>query len=479
MRSILLLFPCLLGSFLILSAQNQRGDLIADTLLHQFTISEIEDIYDQQGIPYWAAPIEYEVEVYKIVYKTLDVWGQQLVNASGAVMIPIGYPCDAALINYNHGTSVDKNMSEFEQDAIIGVFFSTGGFVSAFPDYLGYGESSNMPHGYVMKDPLATDAIDMIRATQSFCTQKGIGLNGELFVTGVSEGGYTTMAVHRAIEESYASEFQVTAAAPASGPYILSPLTTDSILSPLSPNTANLSYVIYSYNSVHQVIPDWSEIFEAPYDSIIPALWDRANPNASLLGSLPQYATEILVDSALQAFRNDPNHPMRLLLEANNIYDWVPQAPVRMYYCPNDEEIPYMNALLTRDSMQMNGAASVLAIEASNVAGHFDCHGPSLIFALSWFKDLRTDCSSTNSDPFLQEGSVRVYPNPFDDVLSIELPTGKYSSLKMIDIHGRCVHEASISQQSEIRLEGIDFMPGIYLLELIGDQVHRFPVIAK
>lgn len=63
----------------------------------------------------------------------------------------------------------------------------------------------------------ATATIDMLRATRNYCQQNAIGLNGQVFLFGYSQGGHATAAAQKMIEEKYPHEFTITASAPMAG----------------------------------------------------------------------------------------------------------------------------------------------------------------------------------------------------------------------------------------------------------------------
>jgi dienelactone hydrolase len=130
----------------------------------------------------------------------------------------------------------------------VGLLFAGLGYVAFLPDYLGLGLTSRGFHPYVHAASEAWAALDMLRAGDQFCQQLQVAVNAQLFITGYSQGGHGAMALHRAIEKDPSNEFTVTAAAPLSGPYSISGVMRNLILTDTVyydpayiPNTA-LSY---------------------------------------------------------------------------------------------------------------------------------------------------------------------------------------------------------------------------------------------
>ena len=95
------------------------------------------------------------------------------------------------------------------------------GYVAVAPDYLGLGESRGF-HPYVHAATEASAAIDLLYAAQEFAEKQKFPLNGQLFLTGYSQGGHASMALHRELERNYSKIFPVSAAAHLSGPYSIS-----------------------------------------------------------------------------------------------------------------------------------------------------------------------------------------------------------------------------------------------------------------
>ena len=197
--------------------------------------------------------LTYSVDTYKIVYETTDVDGSATV-ASGAFCIPVSPECQGFPIAvYEHGTSLRKVdvPSEDIQETYIGRIFAAGGYQVVMPDYLGMGESPGL-HPYCHGESEATATLDMIRAVREAQFLGEIpGMepdNGELFLTGYSQGGHAAMATHKHIEENnLLEEFNVIASAPCSGPYEITGAMADTILAASYSNPGYIVYIMASY----------------------------------------------------------------------------------------------------------------------------------------------------------------------------------------------------------------------------------------
>ena len=71
------------------------------------------------------------------------------------------------------------------------------------------------------------------------------------------------------------------------------------------------------------------------------------------------------------------DHPFFLALQANDVYQWVPESPLKMYYCTQDEQVFYDNALVAEAWMNDNGATEVSTVNG----GPLD-HGGCALLAI-------------------------------------------------------------------------------------------------
>jgi len=85
----------------------------------------------------------------------------------------------------------------------------------------------------------------------------------------------------------------------------------------------------------------------------------------------------MLQDSVLESFISDPNHRLRKALEDNDLYDWLPKAPVHMLYCDGDDQVNYLNSVIALDAFEANGLTNVFAQNLGD-GDHGECVTPAL-----------------------------------------------------------------------------------------------------
>ncbi len=409
--------------------------------------------------------VKYEVKTYKIRYFTTDIDGTQTI-ASGALVIPSTNACDSfPLTVYHHGTVLEKENvpSRDNFEAIVAKVLASAGAVAVAPDYLGLGDNPGL-HPYLHAQSEATATIDLMRASREFIRDSlNQALNGEVYITGYSQGGHAAMATVKYTQDNnLLSEFNLIGAGPASGPYNLSSTMLPLLLSNLPySNPGYVTYLLFAMQRVYgNIYQSYSDILDSPYDTIVPPLFDGTYNMTAVNAVLPNKVRDFIQDSVLDNLIADSltmRHPIRLALMANDNYDWNPAFPMELYYCTQDEQVDYQNALDAEAAMQANGA-NVIAVN-KGAFNHGGCFIPSLQGALDHFKLLSTSCSPVSLSEH-QAQLLEVYPQPASHHVRIKGAEGKrvlaYSS------KGRLLFDGKLNEFGDLNMSS--WSRGVYLI---------------
>ncbi len=200
------------------------------------------------------------VRVYKFSYATVGGEGEA-TDASGALMVPSGNAarCHGArpVVLYTHGTAInhaedmaavtDPGNPAYGTATRVALVFAAHGYIAVAPNYAGYDLSTLRYHPYLNRAQQSRDAIDSLTAGRQLLRRLGGSTrdDGELFVTGYSQGGFVSMATLRALDRRGTP---ATAGAPMSGPYALLAMADEIFLGhPDFGGTAYLPLVLNSY----------------------------------------------------------------------------------------------------------------------------------------------------------------------------------------------------------------------------------------
>jgi pimeloyl-ACP methyl ester carboxylesterase len=472
---------------LFVSFQLFATTLVSDSILLNFSKTQVDSLYTANGVPAFLFPTQYAVNVHRVIYNTLDGKNQPTI-ASGLIIVPVGDTCPVPLISYQHGTQSKKDQvfSYLKGEWIVGVAGAATGYLACLPDYIGLGFSPGI-HPYQHAETEARAVIDMLRAAREIAAREGLNLSDELFLLGYSQGGHATMAAHREIEENLAGEFTVTASAPLSGAYDMSGVQFDMVAS-FDPYSVPgyLPFLILGYQDVYgNLYNDISEIFAAPYDSILPPLFDgnyTINDVNAVMPSVPR----LIIDSTYAAaFFSDPQHPALLALKDNDVYDWVPVAPVRMGYCDLDEEVSFLNAFVARDTMQARGATNVEAISRSSTLGHFECAQPSILLSKFWFDSLSvnsTFCHTTGIfSPDFKNTEMSIFPNPAKDETQISFSNKEKNnySVFIATTAGNIVNTIRNVADEKVVVDTRNLSSGIYIVLIHSEKKSYWGKLVK
>jgi pimeloyl-ACP methyl ester carboxylesterase len=458
------------------SAKTQNDYLVSSEFLNNtpsFLLGIVPDI-----------PATYDVDYYKLTYNTVDVDGNETV-ASGSVAIPVNTECmSVPLAVYCHGTVLRQNdvpSADNAEGFLTKVMASTGYIVIA-PDYLGLGENPGI-HPYVHAESQATATIDLIRAAREFLETASISDNGETLITGYSQGGHAAMAtLEYAEDEDINDELGIKAGAPCSGPYNISDTQANVILSggPYS-NPGYIIYVLMSYQLVYgNLYENLSDVIQQPYaDDVAPYFdgmqdeFDMGEVNAIL----PNTIEELMVDTVLENFENNINHPLWVALRDNDNYDWTPQVPLRMYYCTGDEQVAFENSIVAEETMLQNGAEDVASVNSMPGASHGGCVFPALTDAFQFFTSVSAPCSvlSTVAEKPLD---LDVFPNPTDGLVNVSVDETS-GQLAVQDMSGKLVYQSVLnSNQTAVDLGKLP--SGVYLISLKTEKaVYRNRIVVR
>jgi hypothetical protein len=409
---------------------------------------------------------QYNVDAYKIRYYTTDVDGSQTI-ASGALLVPKNTACDSLpLAVYDHGTVLEREAvpSRDNIEATVAKVIASTGAIAVAPDYLGLGDNQGL-HPYLHGETQATATIDMMRAAREYLRDSlQIDLNGEVFVSGYSQGGHAAMATVKYIQDnSLQGEFNLLGAGPASGPYNLSSTMLPLLLSnaPYS-NPGYVVYLLFAMERVYgNIYNSYSDILDIPYDTLVPPLFDGTYDMNAVNAVLPNQIRDFMQDTVLDNLEADTitfSHPIRQALMANDNYDWNPSFPMELYYCTQDEQVAFQNSLDAEAAMQANGA-SVTAID-KGAFNHGGCFLPALRGALDYFILLRQSCSGVGLDE-MGDKMVEVYPQPAQN--QVRLKGLESEPIKVFNLNGQLVYEGWLDDSGKLELEG--WPVGVYFLK--------------
>ena len=371
----------------VLPTTYERGEIAQSNSIGILTTNDIQQILSNANItiPF---TLSYSVETISINYYSVDGSGKQII-VSGALLIPQGTD-NLPLVSIQHGTQTKRDLVASvspmnSTEGTVGLIMASMGYLVVVPDYLGFG-TSNVMHPYTHAASLVPSIIDMMRAGKIYSSQNQITLDGRIFLTGYSEGGYATLAAQRAIEAEYSQEFNLTAVAPMAGPYDLYGMMQTVFQTGQYNHTAYIAYILTAYNDIYR----WNRVndfFNAPYSSIVQSLFNGSKTYDEIINQLPSNFYALMDSTFVNNVRNGNETAFIDALQENTLLDWLPRTPINFYHGDADDISPYQNSVTAFQKLTANGGTNIQLTTIPG--GNHETSGPIAMFgAIEWFESM-------------------------------------------------------------------------------------------
>ena len=347
---ILILFSC------SIQEENTRIHIDTYTKLFSITKDNILEIVQASEFENLEGYLKHDISLYTITYNT--TYNGKKIKASGLVAFPDtdnGMP----ILNFNHGTT-SLHADAPTEDLIQYSFFAnaaSAGYIFVIPDYLGFGISDDIVHPYYRSDITGQTVVDMIRATKELAEIEGYNFNGDIFLSGYSEGGFATMSAHYNLENNNYSGLNLVASAPASGGYDISGMLDYFLSKDTYHEPYYIAYVAIGYKTSYDWILPLSSIFNEPYASIIPEYFNGKYSGYEINSVLSDDISELLTSNFINNIYSDLE--LKIIVDAfeeNSLDQWVPKNKMIMYHGTDDITVPYQNSVDTYNNFISLGA---------------------------------------------------------------------------------------------------------------------------
>ena len=76
-------------------------------------------------------------------------------------------------------------------------------------------------------------------------------------------------------------------------------------------------------NEVYNITDSYSKLFRAPYDSLIPILYNGEYKSNEINKFLPEIPADVVHPTLLEEYKNNPNFKFNSALEENDLLDFI------------------------------------------------------------------------------------------------------------------------------------------------------------
>jgi pimeloyl-ACP methyl ester carboxylesterase len=380
------------GTFAVAFPASLKGDepgaLVAVERTGKYPGFVVQYILDTVDLP---DPIDvtYGITLYRLQYRTTNYDGSVVV-ASGLVALPNASALNSVVV-YHHGTNAQRRTVPSQpglgEGALIAAATAGLGHVLVAPDYIGLGESRTM-HPYMHTKTTASTSIDFLHAVEALVTHLRGKWPASLYLMGFSQGGHATFAVQRELEKLHDPRFEVKASAPIAGPFHVREVSFPQALTGETDSHAlYLAYIANAYAHIYD--RPLKSILTSPYVEKVPVLFDGNHEIEEISAAMPDDPRDLFNPEFLDAYDHGKPHWFLDALAENDVDDWTPVAPVRIYYGDDDVDVLPEEARRAEAAMKQRGA-DVTAISV----GPYDHNASALRAipkAIHWFTELANE----------------------------------------------------------------------------------------
>lgn len=335
-----------------------------------------------------------DVDVYKIVYRTIV--NNEEIKASGLICIPSGqgeYP----VLCFQNGTNTlsancpSENVTDLSYQMI--EIAASMGYIVVMPDYPGFGESADIPHPYLVKEPTVRSLIDMLFAERELDSGElpGITTKNEYYLIGYSQGGWATLALHKTIELEYGDELNLKASMCGAGPYDMMSLFRSMVNVSTYSMPVYIGYIVNAYSSYNQFINPVSDIFNQPYASRLTTLYNGTHSSSEINNQLTTSIPDLFTTVFLSGFESEERYSsVREALLSNSITPWQTSKPLFLIHGGGDITVdPSATENIYNGIIESGTTTTICKMEIIPALNHSEAKYPAMIKGLLFIRDIQ------------------------------------------------------------------------------------------
>ncbi|MCS7005600.1 MAG: lipase family protein [Cytophagales bacterium] len=338
---------------------------------------------------------QHDIRIYRLIYRSK--YQNNNIRGSGIVIIPDNFS-NPPILSAQRGTIFASkeapsrfffSLNNFAGNPTGFEILASLGYIVVIADLFGFGASENVFHPYLLKEPSARASYDMLQATVEFLEAEKISFDKKLFLTGYSQGGYTTLALQELLEKEPIPLLSLTAVTAGAGPYNIEKTMEEIIKDTLYENPAFLIYVFHAYNQHYGTDYLRSIIFQPEVADKIPILFNRQNTLGTINAALSKRLDSVFVPNFLNDLRKKRQIAWLRVFRENHTDNFTPQTPLRLFHSLSDEVVPVAVSREAYRNFLNRDANAVVSFFPTNTSSHATGISPMLLHSILWFDSLK------------------------------------------------------------------------------------------
>ena len=276
-------------------------------------------------------------------YMGHDVDGSPL-KQSGKLVLPASGPVKNLILvsHYTIGANFECPSETFPMEAI----FAAKGYAVVIADYIGFGLTANRIHPYMHIQSTAQSVVDMALAVKPYLEKIGRKPESEeVYLFGYSQGGSTTLAVMRMLQESYYDTFPIKQVYAGGGPYDLAATFDVSMELGVTGIPCAIPMIVQGVNEGERLGLDMKDFFKPRllenYDEWINSKHYTVNQINENIQSKDLH--DIMTDAGRDKTSKETARLYKALLD-NSTLRFRPLSPIYLFHSRQDQTVPFVNA---------------------------------------------------------------------------------------------------------------------------------------
>ena len=287
-------------------------------------------------------------------YEGHDVDGITPLRQSGKLVLPAEGPVKNLILvsHYTIGANFEAPSETFPMEAM----FAAKGYAVAIADYIGYGTTVDHIHPYMHTRSTAQSVVDMALAVKPYLEHIGRAPeNREVILAGYSQGGSTTLAVMKILQDQYADVFPIKKVYAGGGPYDLAATYDISMEWDKTGIPCAIPMIVQGISEGEGLGLEMEDFFKGNllhhYKEWINSRQYTVGQINKLIGS--RYLHDIMTEKGRDKTSEETARLYRALLK-NSVLNFTPRAPIYMFHSREDQTVPFVNAIQAENYFKLS-----------------------------------------------------------------------------------------------------------------------------
>ena len=288
------------------------------------------------------------------IFQGHDVDGITPLRQSGKLVLPAEGPVKNLILvsHYTIGANFEAPSETFPMEAML----AAKGYAVAIADYIGYGITVDRIHPYMHTRSTSQSVVDMALAVKPYLEHIGRAPeSNEVILVGYSQGGSTTMAVMKMLQEQYPTEFPIKYVYAGGGPYDLAATYDVSMEMDKTGIPCAIPMIVQGVNDGEKLGLKMEDFFQGPlldhYKEWINSKEYTVGQINKLIGS--RYLHDIMTPKGRDKTSKEAAKLYRALLK-NSTLNFSPQSPIYMFHSRQDQTVPFVNAIQAENYFKLS-----------------------------------------------------------------------------------------------------------------------------